>query len=201
MGAGKSQLNDSTTGRYRPSLGQPAHSHNHRRHRRQRVGPHRSVPLPPAADPARIRAMHRHVLRFRPRAAMLPAMMRNYPPVNYPFAPSALPLVQPPYSNYPTVLMHPTVSPPDPIASGAYPPMPFSTLAFPPSMAYPRPMAAATPAAPWSQPAFNNAPMMAPTRTGLTAVPSMPFSAGPRNLPTDWTGGGVISPGFLGPPL
>ena len=74
---------------------------------------------------------------------------------------------------------YPTPSPP--------PPQPFSA---PYNMQMPSPYVQQTP----MQPAYNNYP------SGQVFNPaSYPMPA--QRLLTDWTGGGQISPGFLGPPL
>ena len=45
-------------------------------------------------------------------------------------------------------------------------------------------------------PAYNNYAAPAPVPAGRNLYPSAP-----ARLMTDWTGGGIISPGFLGPPI
>jgi hypothetical protein len=69
-----------------------------------------------------------------------------------------------------------------------------STLPPPPS-SIPPPM----------QPVYSYIPLPSPIQPGSTAIPMRPYrayySTANRNLTTDWTGGGMISPGFLGPPL
>ncbi len=55
------------------------------------------------------------------------------------------------------------------------------------------------------QPAYNNiGGVPAPVPTGMpigTGIYPPPYSSAPARLITDWTGGGKISPGFLGPPI
>ncbi len=57
---------------------------------------------------------------------------------------------------------------------------------------------------PQVQPMYNNIGVSAPG-PAIISAPSGPYSSANRpagpNLGTDWTGGGKISPGFLGPPL
>jgi hypothetical protein len=51
------------------------------------------------------------------------------------------------------------------------------------------------------QPVYNNIGYPGSIPGGNAYYPQMYPSAAPARLITDWTGGGKISPGFLGPPI
>ena len=138
---------------------------------------------------------------IRPRAGP-PAPVpynRNYAPFAYPFL--RQPMMMMPQQQLPVYnpMMMPT-GPPMMMPQQAAPP--------PPPMVPPYMYAAAPPPAapqwiryPQAPPAynFNNA---APTGMAAPAQAYRPLNPlGSVNLLTDWTGGGVISPGFLGPPI
>ena len=56
--------------------------------------------------------------------------------------------------------------------------------------------------APPVQSFYNNIPASIPAQVSMPAGSyRSPYSVATRNLFTDWTGGGIISPGFLGPPI
>jgi len=57
---------------------------------------------------------------------------------------------------------------------------------------------------PQVRPVYNNVGVSAQVPTGMTGqnIPySFPYQAANVQFTTDWTGGGKISPGFLGPPI
>ena len=118
-------------------------------------------------------------------------------------ATTALPLVptitQPFYTfNYPFAAIpgygrvRPMPSPYLPISYNNYP-IPSPYLMMRPPQLSASPYGAQMPI----QPVYNNPAFASPAPVGNPYYPSVP----PARLLTDWTGGGKISPGFLGPPL
>lgn len=110
--------------------------------------------------------------------------------------PLAATITQPFYTfNYPLAVIpgygrvRPMPSPYLPMSYNNYPiPSPYLMMR-PPQLSY-------TPQMP-IQPVYNNPGFASPAPVGNAYYPS----GLPARLLTDWTGGGKISPGFLGPPL
>ena len=88
------------------------------------------------------------------------------------------------YNNYP--------APPQYMMMQSPPPPQVAPVAPPPYMSPP----ISTPYVPQVQPIYNN-----PGYPGAIPAGSLYYPSAPARLITDWTGGGKISPGFLGPPL
>lgn len=104
------------------------------------------------------------------------------------------------YNNYsppsympvqPMMMMPPRPPPPSqPMPQFMYPSSPPTGMPMPPPYV---PQSVYSPVAP---------PAAAPTNSyGGTGYYSSSYPSAPGRLLTDWTGGGVISPGFLGPPI
>lgn len=168
-------------------------------------------------------AVRRHGLPMPVYPQLLPAYP-GYIPMSYnnyampPYAFSRQPYMMPSQQFQPMPMQQsmPVIIPP--------PFMMPQTAAWPPPMAMPQqrapPMYSAYPSSPYSMGVpmstpyvqqapqifsnYNNIGASAPISTGMVtpAAPySSPYQATGAKLSTDWTGGGKISPGFLGPPI
>lgn len=131
-------------------------------------------------------------------------VMNNYPPWLYQQTPS--PMAYPLQSQYPyqrpIVPQYPSQSP-----------VPYTQLLREtppivepmPSYGYEPQRSAWPPYGQSSMPVYSPAQYNAAGQSGMNGVQqnnyNQLYQTGPRNLNTDWTGGGVNSPGFLGPPL
>ncbi len=130
----------------------------------------------------------------------MPSPYNNYPALPYaalrqPFFIPPMPILQPQpvmipqpmaaAQQIPSPLYSPYIS--SPYATGA----PVSTPYVPQQSQVP--------------PVYNvggaSVPIASMGATGPTGVYSTPYQSASRKLSTDWTGGGMISPGFLGPPI
>jgi len=114
-------------------------------------------------------------------------------PTYIPLQPMSSPFLPISYNNYPV----PSNMPPQYMMMQPQrmaPPMPVPYMGLPPPMSTPYGQQAQM------QPVYNNigVPASMPGGTGFYP-PSYPSA--PARLITDWTGGGQISPGFLGPPI
>ncbi|CAF0743872.1 unnamed protein product [Adineta ricciae] len=162
--------------------------------RRRRSIPTASTTLPTMVQPISRRALYGSYSGMRPIA---PA----YSPMQ-PMSPSFLPMR---YNNYSS----PSYAQPQPMmmqAQRAAPAMPASYMALPsPSMSTPYIQPAQVPIqqAP-VQPAYSTVPVQPQipgSMSGGTGSYPLSYPSQPGRLLTDWTGGGKISPGFLGPPI
>ncbi|CAF0794992.1 unnamed protein product [Adineta steineri] len=158
----------------------------------------RSITTAPAAIPTMVQPMARRAL-YGSYSAMRPMpqmsqMPQTYTPMQQ-MSPSYMPIR---YNNYAS----PSYIQPQPMMmqqQRAAPAMPQSYMALPsPSMSTPYMQQ------PQIQPAYNNAQAQAPlpaSMSGGTGSYPLSYPSQPGRLITDWTGGGKISPGFLGPPI
>lgn len=184
----------------------------------------RPAPTIQTVIPIRYRSPRRYTYGSRPYVLPRPAYAPVYPgympiPYNNYAVPSYMSPRQPmmiPQQQYqpmvmpqsqPMMMQQPILIPqpqPMPIPQQVLSPM------FSPYMSSPYSMGAplSTPYVqqqPQMQPVYNNIGVSAPVSTGRIG-PTGPYSSpypGPSviKLSTDWTGGGKISPGFLGPPI
>ncbi|UJR14581.1 hypothetical protein I4U23_001577 [Adineta vaga] len=159
----------------------------------------RSITTASTALPTMVQPMGRRGL-YGSYSAMRP-IPPAYPPMQ-PMSPSFLPMH---YNNYSPPSYMPAQQMMMP-AQRAAPAMPASYMALPsPSMS--------TPYMQQQQPPIQQAPIQAgysngplqpqlpASMSGGTGSYPLSYPAPPGRLLTDWTGGGKISPGFLGPPI
>lgn len=185
----------------------------------------RPSPTTQPVIPVKYHSPHRYLSRLPPYIPPLslypqapPSIYPGYMPLSYnnygisPYAlsnrPYMIPLQQIPPMIVPQsqpMMMPQLVPQPQPMAmpQQASPPMyspylsnPYST-GVPMSMPYVQQQ-------PQVQPYYNDINYSAPVSTGMggsIGAYGSPYQAANAKLSTDWTGGGKISPGFLGPPI
>ncbi|CAF3677432.1 unnamed protein product [Rotaria sp. Silwood1] len=132
-----------------------------------------------------------------------------YPPLDQP-SPSFLPLSYNHYHVSSYVPPQPMMIPPR-VAAPIMPPSYMVPAPLPPRLPPPPPLPPPIPPVsipyvqqPQLQPIYNNIPAPVSMPMGISggAVLNPPsYPGAPPRLITDWTGGGAISPGFLGPPI
>ncbi|CAF3354638.1 unnamed protein product [Rotaria sp. Silwood2] len=140
---------------------------------------------------------YQHFYGTRPSSRPIPI----YPPLEQP-SPSFLPIS---YNNF----QFPSYIPPQPMMMPPPPPprvAPFMSPSYmiPAPPPFLPPMSTPYMQQPQVQPIYNNmvAPVSMPVGNSGGALLNPPsYPGAPSRLITDWTGGGAISPGFLGPPI
>ena len=161
----------------------------------------RQIAYGPHPGPTRIP----YYVRSRP-ASLPPRYHRNIP---FAYLPAQQPIIVPPRAYPPMFVPQQIPVPPAmiiPQRVGPPPPMMMPQSAGPPPMFMMPQQVSAPPMgqSPWTgyvPPLYNNVPASTPGQAGMTGMPARSYPAATRNLFTDWTGGGIISPGFLGPPI
>jgi len=223
MGVGSSQE------RYEPRTGRrstPAQygSYGKKKRRRGLFRRLRPTPTTQPVIPIKYHSPHRYAYRLPPYIPPIPlyapppSIYPGYMPIsynNYAIPPYALPnqpymiplqQMQPMAMPQSQPMMMPQFVPqsqpmiiPQQVAAPMFSPYvssPYST-GMPMSMPYAQQQ-------PQMRPYFNNVNYSVPVSTGMTGPIgpySSPYQAENVKLSTDWTGGGKISPGFLGPPI
>lgn len=226
MGAGSSQSSYEPVSR----TGTPLHKRGKRGGRKRRRGLLRKIRPVPTTQPISYHSSYRHSHRSNPFSAPIPpyglqspTAYQGYSPYFYNnyaapyYTPQYQPMMIPQQQVQPMVVQQqqqlqqyyqmmmqrqvPRYQPmamPQQVSSPMFSPYPYSPYAM--RTPYSTPYVQQQPQV---QPVYNTGVSAPPVSTGMTGqnIPySSPYNAASVKI-TDWTGGGKISPGFLGPPI